>query len=64
MYNSPKITPKELRSVHEHAFKKKVNILIQLTRPTTEKWFIMSRLFLLKGDIKMQLEILGESKDK
>lgn len=31
---------KEMRRVHEDAFKKKVNIFIQLTRLTTEKWLI------------------------
>lgn len=55
---------KEMRRVHENAFKKKVNIFIQLTRLTTEKWLIIWRLFLLKGKVKTQLEILREKKDK
>lgn len=53
-----------MRWVHEDAFKKKVNIFIQLTRLTTEKWLIIWRLFLLRGKVKMQLEILREKKDK
>ena len=64
IYNSSQIMQNEIRGFHKNAFKNKVDIFIQITRLTTEKWLITWRLFLSKGKVEMQLEILWGNQDK